>query len=236
MTMAGLAVPLVCSVHSIVGLDFAASLMPGWNEGIFPPYFVVGAMYSGFAMVICLLAGLRWGFGLSSIITRDHFDVIGKVMLMGAIIMGLTYATEWFHAWYAGDQAERGFTAYEFVGQYWPLYWLMLACNVLIPQLFWSARCRRLVWLNVVISILVNIGMWDERLLIVWNTLSHGYLASMWSIFVPSLVDWGLMFGSLGFFAFCYLIYCRLVPVSTTYEVRQLVHLANKALAKERAA
>ncbi len=236
MTMAGLAVPLVCSVHSIVGLDFAASLMPGWAEGIFPPYFVVGAMYSGFAMVVVLLAGLRWGYDLKAIITRDHFDVIGKIMLMGAIVMGLTYATEWFHAWYAGDHAERALTAYEFVGHYAPLYWLMLACNVFIPQLFWWSRFRRSIAANVVISILVNVGMWDERLLIVWNTLSHGYLSSMWSVFVPTLVDWGLMFGSLGFFAFCYLVYCRLIPVATSYEVRELVHATNKELAEEKAA
>lgn len=223
-TMAGLAVPLVCSVHSIVGLDFAASLMPGWEEGIFPPYFVVGAMYSGFAMVVVLLAGLRWGFGLRPVITANHFDVIGKIMLMGSIIMGFTYAIEWFSTWYAGDVTERSFTAYEFLGDYAPLYWLMLACNVFIPQLFWWRRFRVSIAANVIISILVNIGMWDERLLIVWNTLAHGYLASMWSFFMPTLIDWGLMFGSVGFFAFMYLLYCRVVPTSTMYEVRELMH------------
>jgi len=224
LTMAGLAVPLVCSVHSIVGLDFAASLMPGWEEGIFPPYFVVGAMYSGFAMVVVLIAGVRWGFGFQSFMTKNHFDVIGKIMLMGAWVMGITYAVEWFGAWYGGDDTERAFTAFEFVGHYWPLYWLMLACNVFIPQLFWWKRFRVSIPLIVVISILVNVGMWDERLLIVWNTLSHGYLASMWSVFWPTLTDWGLMFGSLGFFAFLYLIYCRIIPTSTMYEVRELAH------------
>jgi molybdopterin-containing oxidoreductase family membrane subunit len=223
-TMAGLAVPLVCSVHSIVGLDFAASLMPGWEEGIFPPYFVVGAMYSGFAMVVILLAGLRWGMGFRAFITTEHFDVIGKIMLMGAIVMGLTYATEWFSAWYSGDHTERAFTAYEFVGDYWPLYWLMLVCNVFIPQLFWWRRWRRSIAAIVIISILVNVGMWVERILIVVNTLGHGYLASMWSIYYPTLVDWGLLFGSLGFFAFFYLIYCRAVPTVSMYEMRELLH------------
>ncbi|HEY3777273.1 MAG TPA: NrfD/PsrC family molybdoenzyme membrane anchor subunit [Rhizomicrobium sp.] len=223
-TMAGLAVPLVCSVHSIVGLDFAASLMPGWEEGIFPPYFVVGAMFSGFAVVAVLLGGLRWGFGFAPIVTEKHFDMIARMMLLGALVLGLTYLTEWFSAWYAGDVAERRFTLYEMTGRYAPMYWAMICCNVIIPQAFWWGAIRRTIPLNITIAVLVNVGMWLERILIVWNTLSHGYSPTMWAAFLPTLIDWAMLAGSLGFFGFMYLCYVRFVPASSMYEVRELLH------------
>jgi Ni/Fe-hydrogenase subunit HybB-like protein len=223
MAMACLAVPLVVSLHSVVGLDFAASLMPGWNETIFPPYFVVGAMYSGFAMVVVLTATVRWGFQLQTLITKEHFNVMAKVMLAASIIMGLSYMTEWFAAWYHGERAERWFTAYEFVGHYAPLYLGLLLCNVIIPQLFWIERIRHSIFAVVVISIFINIGMWLERIEIVWNTLSHGYLPSMWRIFFPTFWDWALLSGSLGFFAFLYLMLVRLFPMVSMHEVRKLL-------------
>jgi molybdopterin-containing oxidoreductase family membrane subunit len=221
--MACLAVPLVVSLHSVVGLDFAASLMPGWEETIFPPYFVVGAMYSGFAMVVLLTALMRWGFRLQPLITIEHFDVMAKVMLAASIIMGLSYATEWFSAWYHGDRAERDLVIFEFTGPYAPMYWGLLLCNVAIPQAFWMQRVRRSVITVVVISILINIGMWLERIEIVWNTLSHGYTPSMWRIFIPSVWDWLMLLGSLGFFALLYLILVRLFPMVSMHEVRKLV-------------
>jgi molybdopterin-containing oxidoreductase family membrane subunit len=223
IAMACLAVPLVVSLHSVVGMDFAASLMPGWQETIFPPYFVVGAMYSGFAMVVLLTALLRWGFGLQALITPDHFDVMAKIMLAASIIMGLSYASEWFAAWYQGDRAERWLTAFEFTGHYAPLYWTMLLLNVAVPQGFWLARARRSVVTVVAISILINIGMWLERIGIVWNTLSHDYLPSAWRVFHPTIWDWLLLFGSLGFFAFLYLILVRIFPIVSMHEVRRLV-------------
>lgn len=223
-TLAGFAVPLVCSVHSIVGLDFAASLMPGWSEGIFPPYFVVGAMFSGFAMVAVLLAGIRWGFGLDAIITDEHFDLVARMMLLGACVLGLTYVTEWFAAWYSGDHIERLFTLYEIRGLYAPLYWFMIFCNVIFPQAFWWRSIRTNIPLHLVIAILVNIGMWLERILIVWNTLGHSYSPTLWAPFLPTVVDWAMLAGSLGFFALMYLCSVRVVPVSSTYEVRELVH------------
>ncbi len=231
-TMAGLAVPLVCSVHSIVGLDFAASLMPGWAEGIFPPYFVVGAMFSGFAMVTVLIAAIRWGFGFQAIITEDHFDMIARMMLLGALILGMTYLVEWFSAWYGGDDIERRFTQFMLTGTYAPLYWFMILFNVLIAQVFWLRAARRNIALTVVIAIFVNVGMWLERILIVWNTLSHSYSPGMWTIFLPTAVDWTLLFGSLGFFAFLYLIYVRIVPASSMYEVRELVHRLHRENAR----
>jgi molybdopterin-containing oxidoreductase family membrane subunit len=222
-TMACLAVPLVVSLHSVVGLDFAASLMPGWNETIFPPYFVVGAMYSGFAMVVLLTAVLRWGFRLQAIITIAHFDVIAKIMLMASLVMGLSYASEWFSAWYHGAHDERALTAFQFTGPYAPLYWAMLLFNVAIPQAFWLPRVRRNIVAAVVISILINIGMWLERIGIVWNTLSHGQLPSTWRVFVPTFWDWALLAGSLGFFAFLFLVLVRLFPMVSMHEMRSLV-------------
>ena len=179
--MAALGVPLVCSVHSIVGLDFAASLMPGWQESIFPPYFVVGAMYSGFAMVVVLALAIRWGLGLQAIITRKHFEVMGRILLMASIVMGYSYATEWFMAWYGGEHSDRSLVAFEFTGTYAPLFWALLSCNVVLPQALWFGRaCGGRFAALFAIAIAINIGMWLERILIVWNTLSHGYMPSLW--------------------------------------------------------
>ena len=221
--MACLAVPLVVSLHSVVGLDFAASLMPGWNETIFPPYFVVGAMYSGFAMVVLLTALLRWGFGLEPLITREHFDVMAKIMLTASIIMGLSYATEWFSAGYGGEQAEISLVSFEFKGTYAPLYWAMLFFNVVLPQTFWLRRIRRSVIAVVAVAIFINVGMWLERIEIVWNTLAHGYVPSMWRIFIPTFWDFALLAGSLGFFALLYLLLVRIFPMVSMHEVRRLV-------------
>ena len=223
MAMAALAVPLVVSLHSVVGLDFAASLMPGWQETIFPPYFVVGAMYSGFAMVVVLAAGVRWGFRMQAIVTIEHFDVMAKIMLAASLIMGLSYATEWFSAWYSGEHEDRSLVIYMFTGTYAPMFWALLACNVFIPQLFWSRTIRRSIAAVCVVGICINIGMWLERILIVWNTLSHGFLPSMRRSFVPTFWDWSLLLGSLGFFAFMFLLFVRLVPAVSMHEVRKLV-------------
>ncbi len=222
-TMAALAVPLVVSLHSVVGLDFAASLMPGWAETIFPPYFVVGAMYSGFAMVVVLAALVRWGFRMEAIITPGHFAVMAKVMLMAATIMGLSYATEWFAAWYGGRAAERSLVGFFFTGAYAPMYWAMLLCNVAIPQAFWFRAVRRRIWLVVLIAIVINVGMWLERILIVWNTLSYATLPSMRRLFLPTIWDWTLLLGSLGFFALLFLVFVRVVPVVSMHEVRRLL-------------
>jgi Ni/Fe-hydrogenase subunit HybB-like protein len=224
LALACLGVPLVVSLHSVVGMDFAASLMPGWQETIFPPYFVVGAMYSGFAMVVCLAALVRWGFRMEGLITNAHFDVMAKVMLAAAIIMGLSYATEWFNAWYGGEHADRSLVAFEFAGAYAPMFWALLLCNVVIPQAFWFPVVRANIAACFVISVLINIGMWLERILIVWNTLSHDYSVSMWRLFLPTIWDWITTFGSLGLFALMYLVFVRLLPVVSMHEVRKLAN------------
>jgi Ni/Fe-hydrogenase subunit HybB-like protein len=223
LALACLGVPLVVSLHSVVGMDFAASLMPGWQETIFPPYFVVGAMYSGFAMVCCLAALVRWGFRMEGLITTAHFDVMAKVMLAASIIMGLSYATEWFNGWYGGERADRSLIAFEFAGSYAPWFWALLLCNVVIPQAFWWIAIRRSVVAVFVIAVLINIGMWLERILIIWNTLSHDYMPSAWRLFFPTLWDWVITLGSLGLFALMFLVFVRLIPVVSMHEVRKLV-------------
>jgi molybdopterin-containing oxidoreductase family membrane subunit len=223
LALACLGVPLVVSLHSVVGMDFAASLMPGWQETIFPPYFVVGAMYSGFAMVVCLAALVRWGFRMQSLITVAHFDVMAKVMLAASVIMGLSYASEWFNGWYGGEHADRSLVAFAFTGAYAPLFWTLLLCNVAIPQAFWFAAVRENIAAVFAIAVLINIGMWLERILIIWNTLSHDYMPGMWRLFIPTIWDWITTLGSLGLFALMYLIFVRLVPVVSMHEVRKLV-------------
>jgi molybdopterin-containing oxidoreductase family membrane subunit len=222
ITMAALGVPLVCSVHSIVGLDFAASLMPGWQESIFPPYFVVGAMYSGFAMVIVLAALIRRGLALQAIITDNHFDVMARILLMASIVMGYSYASEWFMAWIGGQHSERSTVAYTFTGTYAPMYWALLVCNVLLPQALWFPRVRRWLPALIAIAIAINVGMWLERILIIWNTLSHGYMPSMWRSFQPRFWDWSLLVSPLGLFALLFLLFVRIVPAISMFEMRQL--------------
>jgi Ni/Fe-hydrogenase subunit HybB-like protein len=221
-TMAALAVPLVVSVHSIVGLDFAASLMPGWQETIFPPYFVVGALFSGFATVALLCALVRWGLRLETLITINHFDAMAKILLMASTVMTLSYASEWFTAWYAGSDADRRLVSYFFTGTYAPLYALLLLFNCVIPQAFWFRVVRRRIAAVVLICVLIDVGMWLERILIIWNTLSHDYAQSMWRHFFPTLSDWVLLFGPVGLFAFFFLVYVRLFPAVSIYEVRKV--------------
>ncbi len=222
-TMACLGVPLVISLHSVVGLDFAASLMPGWAETIFPPYFVVGAMYSGFTMVIVLAAAVRWGLRLQALITVEHFEVMAKMLLAASVIMTVSYGAEWFSAWYGGEHAERSLVAYSFAGDYRAFYWLMLLLNCAIPHTFWFPAARRSIATVVTIAVLINIGMWLERMLIVLNTLSHGYAIGMWRTYAPTLWDFLLLFGSLGFFALLFLVFCRVLPVVSMHETRRLL-------------
>jgi molybdopterin-containing oxidoreductase family membrane subunit len=224
-TMAAVAVPLVVSVHTIVGLDFAASLMPGWAETLFPPYFVVGALYSGFGMVVILAALLRRGLQLEELITARHFDAMGKFLLMGAIVIGLCYATEWFFAWYSGKPEEWRLVAFEFTGAYAPFYYLLLALNVVIPQVLWWERARTHPPWIVTVAILLNVGMWLERVLIIIMSLSHSFVPSEWSLFVPTLWDWAFLLGSIGFFALLFLFFVRLFPVIAMHDVRRLIHL-----------
>ena len=227
--MAALAVPLVVSVHSVVGLDFAAGLMPGWSETIFPPYFVVGAMFSGFAMVVTLAVIFRHALGLEAMITHRHLDEMAKILLLGAIVLGFSYATEWFMAWYSGRTAERFLVMFDFSGTYWPYYWAMLLFNVFLPQAFWFPAVRRSIPVLFAIAVLINVGMWLERLLIIINTLSRGFLPSRWGTYAPTIWDILLLAGTLGFFAFLFFCLVRFVPMVSMHEVRELVHERRQA-------
>ena len=221
--MAGLAVPLVCSVHSIVGLDFAASLMPGWQESLFPPYFVVGAMFSGFAMVVLIAALIRMGLRDTGFVTLRHFDAMAKIMLAGACVMSASYATEWFMAWYGAERADRSFLHHVFTGKYAGVYLLMLSFNCVIPQALWWKRLRSNLPVLAMISAFILVGMWFERILIIWNTLGHGYLPTLWHAFWPSIVDWMILFGSLGVFTTAFLLFVRVIPSVSMFEMRALV-------------
>jgi molybdopterin-containing oxidoreductase family membrane subunit len=222
-TIGALGVPLVVAVHSVVGLDFAASLMPGWQESIFPPYFVVGALFSGFASVIAVAIVVRWGLGFQALITERHLDAMGKVLLAGSILMAYSYATEWWMAWYSGKDAEREVVAYMFGGDYAWLYRAQLVLNCALPHALWFRRVRRspLVLLPLVLAI--DVGMWIERILIIFNTLGRGYLPSLWRTFHPTLWDWTLLITPFGFFGLMMLLACRLVPMVAIHEMRQLV-------------
>ncbi|EKE44610.1 polysulfide reductase NrfD [Oceaniovalibus guishaninsula JLT2003] len=219
--MAALGVPLVVSVHSVVGMDFAAGVMSGWNETIFPPYFVVGAMFSGFAMVVVLAALIRRGLGLHDLITMNHFDVMARILLVASLIMSISYVTEWFFAWYSGDYSERFVTWFEFQGIYAPFYWTMLACNCLFPLLYAFRAARRSLPIVIAVAILINVGMWLERILIISETLSRGHLPSQWRVYVPTIWDWLLLAGTLGFFAWMFLLFVRLVPAVSIHEVKE---------------
>lgn len=224
ITLAALATPLVCSVHSIVGLDFAASLMPGWREPIFPPYFVVGAMYSGFALVVLLAATITRALGLQALITMRHFESMAKIILMSSIVMGLSYLSEYFAAWYGGNPDDRSLVVYEFTGAYRRLTAVMLFCNVVAPQILWLPRMRARLAVIVVVSIAVMVGMWLERILIVWNTLSHTFSPSMDRVFVPTAWDWLFLFGPMFLFVWLFLLFCRLAPVVPMFEAREFRH------------
>jgi molybdopterin-containing oxidoreductase family membrane subunit len=223
-TLAALALPLVVSVHSVAAMDFAASLMPGWQETIFPPYFVIGALFSGFGMVVVLAALIRQGLRLQAIITPRHFAVMGRIILAGSLGMALSYGTEWFTAWTSGDPAEREHLRFLFTGEYAPLYFAMLCCNLLVPQLLWWGRARGSIAAVVAVAVVLNIGMWLERILIIWNTLSHTHLPAMRGAFVPTLWDWLILAGSLGFFAFLMLGFARILPTAAMHDLGKLLH------------
>jgi molybdopterin-containing oxidoreductase family membrane subunit len=223
LLLAGLATPLVVSVHTIVSFDFATSLVPGWHTTIFPPYFVTGAVFSGFAMVLTLLLVTRRVLRLERYITLDHLDAMAKILLTTGMIVAFAYATETFIAWYSANPYER-FTFYNRAfGPYALGYWLMVFCNVVVPQVFWSARARRSVSLLFVASIFVNVGMWLERFNIVVISLSRDYLPSSWSHYVPSLVEVGILLGSFGLFFTCYLLFVRFAPVVSFHEVKTTI-------------
>jgi molybdopterin-containing oxidoreductase family membrane subunit len=223
LILAGLATPLVLSVHSIVSMDFATSQLPGWHTTIFPPYFVAGAIFSGFAMVVTLMVIMRKAFGFEQIITMKHFDYMAKIMLLTGTMVGYAYSLEFFIAWFSGSAYELFTFKNRAFGPYAWAYWTMVSCNVIIPQLFWSKKVRSsLVWLFA-LSIFVNIGMWFERFVIIVTSLHRDFLPSSWFYFKPTLFDVSTMIGSFGLFFTMFCLFVRFVPVVATAEVKSVL-------------
>lgn len=221
--MAALATPLVISVHSIVSLDFSAGIIPGWHSTIFPPYFVAGAIFSGFAMVLTLAIPLRRFYHFEDFITMYHIDIMARIMLAMGLIVAYGYLMEFFMAWYSGDPYDAGQTIYRFTGPYALFAYAMLICNVLIPQLLWIKRVRLNLPLLFVISLLINLGMWFERLIIIVASTANDFLPSSWGIFIPTFWDWATFLGTLGLFVGLLFIFVRLLPAISMFEMRELV-------------
>ncbi len=220
LLLAGLSTPLVLSVHSVVSFDFAVSQVPGWHTTIFPPYFVAGAIFSGFGMVLTLLIPLRSVCGLQDVITVRHVELMCKVILATGSIVGYAYGMEFFIAWYGGNPYELYAFKNRAFGPYWWAYWSMISCNVISPQLFWFKWCRTNVVFVFIVSIFVNIGMWFERFVIIVTSLHRDYLPSSWGMFSPTYVDVLTFVGSFGLFMTLFLLFMRFLPVIAIAEVK----------------
>jgi len=224
LLMAALATPLVISVHSIVGMDFAYGLIPGWHSTIFPPYFVAGAVFSGFAMVLTLLIPLRKLYKLEDFITQRHLDNMAKVMLGMGLIVAYGYIMENFAGWYSADPFEIFNTVDRYIGAYAPLYWGLIFCNVVAAQLLWFRRVRNNNLILFVISILINVGMWLERFIIISQSLSKDFIPSSWHLYVPTVWDISVFIGTIGLFLALIFLFLRVFPAISIFEMRELVH------------
>ncbi|HAT65993.1 MAG TPA: molybdopterin oxidoreductase [Flavobacteriaceae bacterium] len=223
LVLAGLATPLVLSVHTIVSFDFATSVIPGWHTTIFPPYFVAGAIFSGFAMVQTLLIIMRKVSHLEDYITIQHIELMNIVIMITGSIVGVAYITELFIAWYSGVEYEQYAFLNRATGPYWWAYWAMMTCNVFSPQFMWFKKLRTSIMFSFFISIVVNIGMWFERFVIIVTSLHRDYLTSSWTMFSPTFVDIGIFIGTIGFFFVLFLLYSRTFPVIAQAEVKSIL-------------
>jgi Ni/Fe-hydrogenase subunit HybB-like protein len=227
--LAAIATPLVVSVHTVVGLDFATSIVPGWHNTIFPPYFVAGAIYSGFAMVLTLAIPLRRAYGLQDFITQRHLDNMAKVMLATALMVAYGYAMEAFFGWYSANTYEEYVLINRARGPYALAYWALILCNVITPQFLWSHWVRTSPVLLWCIAIVANIGMWLERFVIIVTSLHRDYLPSSWDMYYPTVWDWATFVGSLGLFLFLLFLFIRFLPMISIFEMRELVHHTDDA-------
>jgi Ni/Fe-hydrogenase subunit HybB-like protein len=228
LIFAGLSTPLVLSVHSVVSFDFAVSQLPGWHTTIFPPYFVAGAIFSGFAMVETLLIIAREVFKLKHYITMDHLEKMNKIIMTTGLLVGYAYASEFFIAWYSGSAFERFTFINRAFGPYWWAYWIMVSCNVGIPQLFWFKRFRRSIPLMFVVTLFVNIGMYFERFVIIVTSLHRDFLPSSWGMYIPTWIEWGIFFGFMGFFFIFFLLFVRFLPAIAVGEVKSVMDQPKK--------
>ena len=226
LLLAGLSTPLVLSVHTVVSFDFAVSLLPGWHATVFPPYFVAGAIYSGFAMVLTLAIPIRAYFGMEDFITMRHIQNMAKVMLATGLIVFYGYAVEAFMAWYSASSWEGFMIANRMTGPYWYMYWSLILCNGVIPQLLWFKWVRMNIPLLFAISIVVNIGMWLERYVIIVTSLARDFLPSSWGMYSGTMWDWMTYVGTLGLFAWLLFLFLRLVPMISMFEMRTIVPAA----------
>jgi len=220
LILAALATPLVLSVHSVVSFDFATAQLPGWHATIFPPYFVAGAIFGGFAMVVTLAVPARQFFGLKRIITIGHLELMAKIILATGMMVGYAYSIEFFISWYGGSQYELFTFVNRSMGPYAWAYWCMVACNVISPQVFWFKKLRTTPWVILVVGIIVNIGMWFERFVIVVTSLSRDFLPSSWGYFRPTIWDFTTLAGSFGLFFTLFLLFCRYLPMVAISEVK----------------
>jgi len=220
LILAALATPLVLSVHSVVSFDFAVSQLPGWHTTIFPPYFVAGAIFSGFAMVQTLIIPSRQFFGLKDIVTMRHLENMNKIILATGLIVGYAYAIEFFISAYSGNPFEQFTFVNRALGPYWWAYWIMVSCNVLVPQLFWFRKLRTNIAVMFVVSLLVNVGMWFERFVIIVTSLARDFIPSSWGLFKPTWVDIGMLVGSFGLFMTLFLLFLRFIPMVAIAEVK----------------
>jgi Ni/Fe-hydrogenase subunit HybB-like protein len=223
LLLAGLATPLVLSVHTVVSFDFAIGIVPGWHSTIFPPYFVAGAIYAGFAMVLLIAIPLRWAYGLEDFITLRHLQNMAKVMMATGLIVFYGYIMEAFFGWYSGNEYEWYMTVNRVVGPYGAIYWALIFCNGLAPQIFWFAWARSSIACLFIVSIIVSIGMWLERFVIVVTSLHRDFLPSSWGMYYPTKWDWSTYIGTIGLFVTLIYLFIRVLPMISIFEMRTIL-------------
>ncbi len=224
LLLAGISTPLVVSVHTVVSFDFAISILPGWHTTIFPPYFVAGAIYSGFAMVITLAIPMRKLFHLEDVLTMRHLDCMAKVMLGTGLIVAYGYSMEAFMSWYSGSFYERFMYWNRITGPYGWSYAMLIACNIAIPQLLWIRKVRLNLLFLWVLSLVINVGMWLERFVIVVTSLHRDWLPSSWGEYYPTSIDWLIFIGTMGFFLTLMFFFVRILPAISIFEMREVLH------------
>ncbi len=236
LLLAGLATPLVVSVHTVVSFDFAASVIPGWHTTVFPPYFVAGAIFAGFAMVLTLAIPIRHIYKLEDFITTRHLENMAKVMLATGLIVAYGYAMEAFMAWYSGSTYEQYMITNRLFGPYATSYWALLLCNVLVPQILWLRKARKNIWILFLVAMSVNVGMWLERFVIIVTSLHRDYLPSSWGTYTATIWDWSMFVGTIGLFFFLLLLFIRFLPMISIFEMKTLVPASPEASGGETSA
>ncbi|HEX5084655.1 MAG TPA: NrfD/PsrC family molybdoenzyme membrane anchor subunit, partial [Blastocatellia bacterium] len=233
LLLAGLATPLVVSVHTVVSFDFTIAILPGWHSTIFPPYFVAGAIFSGFAMVLTIAIPLRWYYGLENLVTMRHLDNCGKLMLATGLIVAYGYLCEIFLSWYSKGEFEWFMTRNRMFGPYWMVFWSVMLLNVVAPQFLWLRRVRRSPTALFLVSMAVNVGMWVERYMIVVTSLTRDFMPSAWGQYAATVWDYTVFIGTIGFFVMMMFLFVRLLPAISISEVRTLLPQAEVKEAEE---